>query len=358
MKEIFFDEAGNTGPDLLNKDQSVYVLCSTNFSNTESKLLLEKYFNIDNEIHFKKKRKTENGKKQIVNFIKNNKVLLQEHCKIELYHKEFLANCYFIDYFIEPFYYEHGIDFYDYGNNIAFSNMLYICLQSFCGKKEANILYQSFIDYVRNQTVENRSKIKNSIVNVKEKCKYSEFRDNTISLIEECYSYIDENLSHLNGSFIDPTLPAFIHSIQLWMEQYKEGIIVKHDESNTLLSQINTIDFLKELDGKKCKIGYGAFKAGYPLNIKDLGFVKSPNSTSIQICDLLASSFAFIHNKIPDKDIEFGNELKNILLTDYQITNCIWPDTNVLPQPNRKKNEGDINPVDYLTYQYFIKNNN
>lgn len=357
MKEIFFDEAGNTGPDLLNKDQTVYVLCSTDLDNNKSKILLESFFKINNEVHFKNKRKTDKGKKQILTFIKTNKELLKEHCKISLYHKEFLANCYFIDYFIEPIFYEYGIDFLNYGMNIAFSNMFYICLQTFCGKDEAINVYQSFINFLRNKTDDNKYSLKRSISDAKKKCNHSDFKNQEIFLMEEGYNNIDKNLSQLNGSHIDPTLPAFIYSIQSWMEKYQDGVIVNHDESNTMLSQKSTIDFLSTLDGKNCNVGYGEFKSQYPLNIKNLSFCKSNNSFSIQICDLLASAFAFINNHVRNTDLEFADNLKKLLLNDFPIENLIWPDTNVLPQENRKRNDGDINPVDYLAYQYYIKNN-
>ena len=52
MKRIYFDESGNTGPDLLNKEQPLYILCSTDLDEEKSKELLAKYFPNKNEVHF------------------------------------------------------------------------------------------------------------------------------------------------------------------------------------------------------------------------------------------------------------------------------------------------------------------
>jgi len=61
---ISFDESGNTGQDLLNKDQGAFVLSSSNFSDSEIEIL-SNIFDTENEIHFKKLKKSSKGRKQI-----------------------------------------------------------------------------------------------------------------------------------------------------------------------------------------------------------------------------------------------------------------------------------------------------
>ena len=53
METIYFDEAGNTGQDLLNKEQNAFVLASVHFNEKELRVFQE-IFKSHNEIHFKK----------------------------------------------------------------------------------------------------------------------------------------------------------------------------------------------------------------------------------------------------------------------------------------------------------------
>ena len=51
-KIIYFDESGNTGQDMLNADQKVFVLASVNY-NIEQLNQLKSIFDNNHEVHFK-----------------------------------------------------------------------------------------------------------------------------------------------------------------------------------------------------------------------------------------------------------------------------------------------------------------
>jgi hypothetical protein len=51
-ENIYIDESGNTGQDLLNKEQKVFVLATNNFSQIELEILISLFEN-KGEIHLK-----------------------------------------------------------------------------------------------------------------------------------------------------------------------------------------------------------------------------------------------------------------------------------------------------------------
>lgn len=68
MNKIYFDEAGNTGADLLNKDQNIFILCSNSYTKEETEEFI-KLFKNKSELHFVKLKKSEEGRKSIINFL-------------------------------------------------------------------------------------------------------------------------------------------------------------------------------------------------------------------------------------------------------------------------------------------------
>ena len=65
---IYFDESGNTGQDMLNKEQKVFVLASVNYDNQELEKI-KNIFNINEEVHFKKLKNSSIGRKKIISFL-------------------------------------------------------------------------------------------------------------------------------------------------------------------------------------------------------------------------------------------------------------------------------------------------
>ena len=354
MKTIFFDESGNTGPDLLNKDQPVYVLCSSDLSDTDSERLLDKYFDISNEVHFKELKKDEKGQNQIIEFFKNNIEILKSHCKIVTYKKDFLVACHFVNYCIEPLYYEKGVDFIDSGFNILYANYFYFGLKSYCTESDTNDIYSNFIKLLRDFNDSNKKILTNSIKKARANCKNDEFKNELLNDAELSMNCLDENLSQLDGKSIDPALSAFVDLVGSWMKNTSDKLEIIHDESGTMKSLHNNISFLSELDGNKKEIGYGDFKTFFPLNINNLIFGKSENTYGIQICDLVSSAVGYIHRNVTGNNKDFFEKLQSIIIS-LPLTNSVWPNPNCNLIKERKKQPGDINPIDYLAYQYYLK---
>ncbi len=354
MKTIFFDESGNTGPDLLNKEQPVYVLCSSDLSDEDSKNLLNKYFDTSKEVHFKELKRDETDQKKIISFFKENLETLKQHCKIVTYKKDFLLTCHFVNYCIEPLYYAKGCDFIDSGFNILYANYFYFGLISYCTEAERNAVYSNFIKLLRDFNDSNKTLLINSIKKARTNCKNEEFKNELLFDAEVSMNYLNENLSQLNGKAIDPALAAFVDLVGNWMKNTSDKLEIIHDESGTMKSLKTNISFLTELDGITKELGYGDFKTTFPLNINNLVFGKSENNYGIQICDLVSSAIGYIHRNVSGNNQIFFKELKSLILT-FPLTNSVWPDPHCNLMKERKKLPGDINPIDYLAFQYFLK---
>ncbi len=99
---VYFDEAGNTGHDLLNEAQPIYILCSTDVGEQESRDLLSANFSNPDGLHFKSRRKTSRGQRELISFAAKHLLNLNARFKSIVIHKEYMVTCQMLNYLVEP----------------------------------------------------------------------------------------------------------------------------------------------------------------------------------------------------------------------------------------------------------------
>lgn len=350
---IYFDESNNTGGDLLNKEQKVYVLTSTAIDNEQAKILLSKYFDINKEIHFKKLRQSNSGKIKILDFFDDNFDLIDTNFKTIVFHKEFFACCQLVNAIIEPLFYKSNINFHDQGLNIAYTNMFYFCLKAFCGEKISVELYQSFLNILKEE--ERTEAIKIYLENIKNAildCNNLDFAKTVLSMLDQNLIAIKYDLSDMYFRDVDPSYSAFLNMLMIWSKIYTKGFNVAHDESNSVESRIDDINFFTKLPKNNADVGYGKLKFIFPIAVDSIDFVKSEKNYSVQLCDLIASALAFTQNLASEKN-EFFQEELNKILKNHTLQNLVWPSEEIQLMKERKILQGQLDPIDYLAQQYY-----
>jgi hypothetical protein len=353
MKTIYFDESGNTGPDLLNRDQPIYILCSTDMKENDAENALANYFDITKELHFKKLKQSKKNKESILKFFSERINDLEKYCKVTAYHKEYMIACKMLDYLVEPQLYEDGIDYYDEGMNIAHANMFYYCFEGFCGKEITRDVYTKFVNMIAEKKRESVIEFSTALMNAYNNCGDEQFKGEFIILNKALYE-IDSFISAKSKADLDPALSALIDLIQRWMMVYNDELQIYHHESVTIEARKEDLEYITSKLTEPATVGYGQVKAKFPLNIKEFKFEKSQNSRSIQICDLVASAFVFAEKGGGEYNVEFCRELRSIL-ANFKFDNMVWPSLNVERDKKRKRLDTDINPIDYMVQQ-MVKN--
>jgi hypothetical protein len=123
---LFIDESGYTGPDLVNRDQPVFVRASTVLTGEEANELITTCFpsqKTGRELKHSRLSWTKKGRAELIEFF--NRVP-KEKIGFFCVHKEFTLWAYLSDFWLEPMAYADGINLYDQGANIALANMSYI----------------------------------------------------------------------------------------------------------------------------------------------------------------------------------------------------------------------------------------
>src|SRR6202521_4944618 len=100
--EVFLDEAGYTGPDLINEEQPVFILASTIVDTLEARALLDFCFDKpQSEVKYVKRAKSNRGRSQILEFFRALKVDFHRVAFFS-FHKEYLLLTNLIDFWLEP----------------------------------------------------------------------------------------------------------------------------------------------------------------------------------------------------------------------------------------------------------------
>lgn len=348
---IYFDESGNTGSNLLDPDQPVFTLASCIFSKDESERLLQL---IDSksphEAHFKNLRRRRSGQDGIVRLM-SSKLLDVKNVRINIFLKEFMITTKIVDILIEHMMHLMGEDLYLNGGNIAFSNMLYYCLPTFCDKELVQSMYKSFVKMIREQDQENIEKFYNDVEKVKNSSSDEQFKQDVEFILNTKYC-INDALIGIDKLSLDPSIPAlFMHCAQ-WGNIYSNGFHIIHDDSHSIEKQRLLFAQFMDWTQDEVEVGYDRRKYNLPLKGRSLKFGSSKDYTQIQVSDIIASSFSYWAAGVSrgETDDYLFLELNKLNLDRFIGHNKIWPTMDVTPEDLGTVHDGGLNAADYTPF--------
>jgi hypothetical protein len=102
MKSIFFDESGNTGQNLIDAADPIFVLASCSFQAEEEQEVLLHFQQFKGpELKFSRLRKTAAGQKAVVAFLSSVQVTSKTAAAFVI-HKPFMVVTKYCDLVLEP----------------------------------------------------------------------------------------------------------------------------------------------------------------------------------------------------------------------------------------------------------------
>lgn len=345
---IYFDEAGNSGQNLLDIEQPIYVLVSHNFTIEEAEEILSPLKTVSEEIHFNKIKKYPKYQKPIENIL-NHPSINYDRIKIAYYNKKFALCAHLVDQLVETTFYNCSLPYYENGLNIAFAQSLFLQTEFFDLKSkyfELLELFQKMIRTKDSDSIDNfyskADEIFNAIVEPGEK--------NFFFPILKSKEYIEEILESINKFSIDLALPSLTLLSDIWSKKENVRINIIHDDSKQVEFWKDFIFFLsKDISKEKVDIGFDNRKLTFPLQIDTIEMVDSKHNIQIQLSDLIGSSFAYYAKNILLKSNEtdkMANIIANTRLAKMNV-HPLQPDLSLLTK-EYKSNETDINPLDFL----------
>lgn len=352
MTKIYFDESGNTGPDLLNADQPTFALCSIYMPESDFAQIHSKISQITNvsELKFSLIKKNPRAVEKLFRVLKES-CISNENTKVVGFHKRFSALVNIVDKIVEPYMHIMKFDAYERGFNICTSNMLYTCLPVFVGELKFTNWLTSFIKMTRDGCDESISRYLQDVSEIQRSVSDAELHG-FMNLFKPEFATLKEILNSLNGVYLDPAIPAFVDLCTQW-KCIETKFIAVHDTSKPLKKFEAPIKALMDKKQKPIELGYDYRKAWFPLSCKDLYFEESINCIPLQIADVIVgASTHYMNNMSKGVDDEISR-----MFVDYEftslITNAVWPSADVTPESlGIKESTKGVNMVNYLTNNF------
>jgi hypothetical protein len=344
---IFFDEAGNSGSNLLDPNQPTYLLLSHDFSIKEANEMLLELDKVSHakELHFKNLKKYERSRQAIIKCI-NHPSINYDRVFYYMAHKEFMIVIHIVDQLIELVLDDGGIDIYKRGLNLSTANLIYIMGNNVWDKALFKKVCHNFVEWIRTND-DSKGDIFYSSVNTLYNSVKDENDRHLVGLIAVSAKYRDIVKEAYSKYTLDATLSCFIAHCNFWAKRYPNSFDVIFDNSKQIEYWKDMIGFLiKNLPEQE--VGYGSRKHKYPLLIKKMSLVDSATDRQIQLADIMASSLNFAYANI-SRDISdpFGEQVLASRLGAV-TKNIMWPSTEITPEELNMTDESGTNPLDYL----------
>lgn len=347
---IFLDESGNTGANLVDKQQPFFAMAGVNFSQAEAERLLTLVNSKSpKEVHFSNFKRRRSGQEALLRLLEHS-LIKKDNVKVCVFHKQFMVTTKIVDLLIEYMANETGFDLYENGANIALSNMLHYCMPTFCGEENVTAMQKLFIEMIKKKDAEAINAFYESVGVLKEKS-ISEKFNSDLDMILITKNLIDDALSNVDRTNLDPLIPSLFSQCVEWGKEYSKGFHVIHDDSKTLeMKQILFGQFM-DLTSIEMEVGYDRRKFKLPLRGKSLNFASSETYPQLQVADVVASAISYWANGVygGEKDDVFFQELDKLNFRRLIISN-IWPSLDVTPQSLGTVHDGGINPADGSAY--------
>ncbi len=344
---LYFDEAGNSGENLLDSNQPCYLLLSHDFTEEETLEILNPLLSISKaqELHFKNLRRYSSRRKLLIDCL-NNKLVNKTRIHYYVAHKEFMIVIQMVDKLIEPQLYHNGIDIYVEGLNLSTANVLYIMGTRVWDKSLFKKICRLFIIWVRSSLTKDCISFYKCVKELFDTLTSEEDKE-LLGLILYSKKYYEQILETFEKYSLDATLSCFIEHCNHWAKIHKHGFDITFDNSKQIEHWRGMINFFaKELP--EAEVGFGSRKHNYPLRIKNIFTQDSKTSKQLQLADLLASSSNYIFiNKINEANDKFSNEIMNCNLGLIE-GNQMWPSAAITPEQLNMLDTTGQNPLDFI----------
>jgi hypothetical protein len=334
---VGFDETGNTGPDLLQRDQPLYVLAAVRLTDEEASEVLRS----DLERHFVRDKRSNAGRRRVIESLSSS-LLTADTVRYSIVHKPFSATAKMIDLLVEPVLADAGVDMYADGMHLGAANLLHLVMSTF-DVTRFEAMQAAFVAMCRQRTQRSVDTFYAAASDFERAARERAGRDDPIlgavllsrSLAEQVFVGPREN--PLAPSDLDPAVTCLIALIHDWVRAVGP-IIIEHDDSKEVRRSLDVVRRLwrKSPDSVTLSL-WNAEELTYPLHVDDFDFATSTESGRVQVADLIAGAAMEVHALVLGRpETEFTTRLQDLPWDAWRSNASVWPSLEDIT-PNRPR---------------------
>lgn len=319
MECFRIDESGYTGFDLLNPDQRFQGATAVAISDEDAVLLIKEHFPKLQapELKYRSLSRRPGNHPRLLGLQRD--ILSNYKCVTYVCNKRFLLLLMFLDYAVEPFYYERGQNFYEDGQNYALASLLYTVGPTLLGKDAFDDLLAVFQLAVKEKTPE----VLSDLVTAARKTRWQELPEALGPLAQyaapECLEAIATPGVSTDAAFV------VLQSLVSRMEVMAAGPYrVEHDQSKNLLTYHDLlqryINHDQDIEFRQSEIA----RIKFPLKLSSVIQVDSKTSPAVQLADVMIGAVIEAANTLSGQRTGgLSPEAVMSLYADHQIIHLL-----------------------------------
>ncbi|MCY0852509.1 DUF3800 domain-containing protein [Cupriavidus sp. D39] len=281
MERFSIDESGYTGFDLLNSDQRFQGATAISASNEDAVRLIREHFPKlqASELKYRALARRPANRERLLKLQRD--VLAQNKCVTYICDKRYLLLLMFVDYAVEPFYYEQGVNYYEDGRNYSLASLLYYVGPAILGEAEFSALLAAFQHAIKFKTPQTI----HELVLAARRVRWNELPEALEPLAcaaPECLAAIATPGVTTDAAFV--VLQSLISRMEVMAEvDYR----VEHDRSKNLLNYNALLERYIAHDHAIEFRQSSVASIKFPLKLSAVTQVDSKDSPAVQLADVL-----------------------------------------------------------------------
>ena len=348
MECFRIDESGYTGFDLLNRDQRFQGATAIAITDEEAARLTKEHFPKlrAKELKYRALSRRQSNHPRLLALQRD--LLTNYKCVTYLCDKRYLLVLMFVDYAVEPFYYERGFNLYEDGQNSAMASLLSVAGPTLFGKEAFDGLFAAFQVAVKAKT---RDALQN-LVSAARRTKWRELPEILGPLARyaapECLRAIATPSVNTDAALV--VLQSLISRMELMADgPYR----VEHDQSKNLLTYHELIqrfiDHDTNIEFQQTQITNMKF----PLKLTKVTQVNSQSSPAVQLADVTIGAAIEAVNSLTG--LRSGGLDPGALLALYRDDQFIHMTASTDFEEQRRFREGTqaAEMIDYFAENFF-----
>lgn len=347
MECFRIDESGYTGFDLLNPEQRFQGASAIAISNEDARRLIREHFPKLQaaELKYRSLARRPGNHPRLLALQRD--LLTNYKCVTYVCDKRYLLLLMFMDYAVEPFYYERGMNFYEDGQNYALASLLYYVGPTLLGREAFDKLLAAFQHAVKDKSLAALG----ALVSAARKTRWRELPEAlgplAVDACPECLSAIATP-----GVSTDAAL-VVLQSLVSRMEVMVDGPYrVEHDQSKNLLTY-NTllqryIDHDQQIEFHQSEIA----SIKFPLKLTSVTQVDSKDSPAVQLADVMIGAAIEAGNILTgQRTTGLNAEAVMSLYADHQLIHML-PSIDLAEQQRFRKGTQAAEVINYFAAHF------
>jgi hypothetical protein len=295
---VAFDEAGNTGENLLDETQPVYSLAAVLDTGDAKKTVDDALAHRQaSELKFSGLRKHASGQRIVVDLFASG-ALNPDNARVSIAHKPWMVAAKMVDLLVEPYFQRRGHSalMYASGMHLNMADALYSEAPLAVGPQLWRAFQEAFVELVRDFSDTTITRYLTVLKLVRAARAEDPLAAVFAAMVDSC-TWLEEDV-RAEIDQLDPALSTVVEQLGAWSDRLDEPFTVLHDDAKVVKLWANEIDRFSNPGITPATVDFGITAIRLPFKAGKLTFTASERTPAVQLADVVAGASLLLYSEL------------------------------------------------------------